>query len=110
MEFHERKATKLEIDQLDDFATFADLGKAAIVNGRIVTAPEGYKKIRTHLVLMSSMMGDTKQGWLQEVTIEETQEKTPTQEWYPFGDSGLSSSKWNSMTWSYGEQILEMHT
>ena len=35
------KATQLEMSQLDDYATFKDVGKAV---------PEGYKKIRVHLV------------------------------------------------------------
>ena len=42
--------TKLELDQIDEYETFEDRGKA-IFNGREITnAPANHKKIRVHLV------------------------------------------------------------
>ena len=38
------------MDSLDEYDTFHDLGPAKFVNGKLINAPEGYKRIRTHLV------------------------------------------------------------
>ncbi|KAL7578841.1 hypothetical protein ACA910_016061 [Epithemia clementina (nom. ined.)] len=46
-----KKAIDLELKQIDDYQTFKDIGNAEInAKGQVVNAPEGYKKIRVHLV------------------------------------------------------------
>ena len=43
-------AIKLELDQIDDYQTFTDKGKAIFRGRDITNAPNGHKKIRVHLV------------------------------------------------------------
>ncbi|KAL7555621.1 hypothetical protein ACA910_007032 [Epithemia clementina (nom. ined.)] len=46
-----KEAIDLELKQIDDYQTFKDVGKAEIkTKGQVMNAPEGYKKIRVHLV------------------------------------------------------------
>ena len=42
--------TTLELKQIDEYETFQDLGPASYLNGKVVNASEGYKKLRVHLV------------------------------------------------------------
>ena len=43
-------ATELELSQIQSYNTFKDHGKAKFINGKLANAPEGYHKIRVHLV------------------------------------------------------------
>ena len=43
-------ATELELSQIQSYETFKDHGKAIFTNGKVSNAPEGYQKIRVHLV------------------------------------------------------------
>jgi hypothetical protein len=43
-------AVALELSQIDEYHTFEDIGKAIYKGNQIVNAPQGYKKIRVHLV------------------------------------------------------------
>ncbi|KAL7575360.1 hypothetical protein ACA910_001874 [Epithemia clementina (nom. ined.)] len=46
-----KEAIDLELKQIDDYQTFRDVSKAELnTKGQITNAPEGYKKIRVHLV------------------------------------------------------------
>jgi len=47
---------EIEMKQLDDYQEFNDLGLHAEV-------PEGFKKIRVHLIFDVSMMGGIRQVW-----------------------------------------------
>ena len=44
-------AVKLELNQIDDYQTFRNLGKAKLdAKRRVLNAPKGYQKARVHLV------------------------------------------------------------
>ena len=43
-------ATELELSQIQSYKTFKDFGKAIFIKGKVSNAPEGYHKIRVHLV------------------------------------------------------------
>ena len=43
-------ATKLELSQIDEYQTFEDMGKAIYKGKEVMNSPQGYKKIRVHLV------------------------------------------------------------
>ena len=45
-----RDAIITEIDQMDEYDVFKDKGKAIWEKGKVINAPQGYKKIREHLV------------------------------------------------------------
>jgi hypothetical protein len=44
------KAITKEIEQMDEYGVFKDKGKAIWEKGKLVNSPQGYKKIRVHLV------------------------------------------------------------
>jgi hypothetical protein len=51
-------AAKLELEQIDEYSTFEDVGLKEKVR-----APEGYKKIRVHLIYDVKHDGRHKVGW-----------------------------------------------
>lgn len=68
-------AVKLELGQIKDYDTFNDVGIAQWIDGKISNAPEGYKRIRVHLVFAVKHDGRRKarlvaDGHLTEKPIE----------------------------------------
>ena len=61
-------ATKLEMDQINEYKVFQDHGKAQYdpKSRKVSNAPNGYQKIRVHLILLLNMMADTRPDWLLE--------------------------------------------
>ena len=59
-------ATKLEIDQINEYKVFQDHGKAQYdpKSRKVSNAPNGYQKISSSL--LSNMMADTRLDWLLE--------------------------------------------
>jgi hypothetical protein len=45
-----KDAVKLELSQINEYQTFEDKGKAVLEGNKVINAPEGYKRIRVHLV------------------------------------------------------------
>ena len=43
-------AVKLELQQIDEYNTFEDKGKAIYKGNDILNVPTGYKKIRVHII------------------------------------------------------------
>ena len=61
--------TKLEMDQINEYKVFQEHGKAQYdpMSRKVSNAPNGYQKIRVHLIfLLSNMMADTRPDWLLE--------------------------------------------
>ena len=54
-----QEAMKKEIDQMDEYKTFQDIGRGA-------TPGPDYKRINVHLSLLLSMIFVTRPGWLLE--------------------------------------------
>ena len=57
-------ATKMEMDQINEYQVFKDHGKAKYnpKAEQITTSPQGYQRIKIHLVLCESLMGTTELG------------------------------------------------
>ena len=61
-------ATKLEMDQINEYKVFQDHGEAQDdpKSRKVSNAPNGYQKIRSTSSLLSNMMADTRPDWLLE--------------------------------------------
>ena len=73
------------MDQINESKVFQDHGKPKIdpKSRKVSNVPDGYQKIRVHLILLSNMMADTWLGWLLEDISLQTPWKASTLELSP---------------------------
>ena len=100
----------MEIEQIKEYQVFKDFGKAVYDKNKITNAPEGHQKIRVHFVFDVKHCGKFKARLVADGHLTKEPMETVYSGVVSIRILRLAMFLQNSITWNYGEQMLEMHT
>ena len=103
-----KEAIDLEIEQIKEYQVFKDFGKAVYDKNNITNAPKGHQKIRVHFVFDVKHCGKFKARLVADGHFTKEPMETVYSGVVSIRNLRLACSLQNSITWNYGEQMLEM--